>query len=54
MIKKYPPLHTVKLQVETRVSIPKINFLVAESNLKLIENETHTWPEGILRSKSSK
>ena len=38
--RNYPPLRTVKLQVETRVSIPKINFLVAELNLKLIENKT--------------
>ena len=28
------------MRVETRVSIPKINFLVAELNLKLIENKT--------------
>ena len=37
--RNYPPLRTVKLRVETRVSIPKINFLAAELNLKLIENK---------------
>ena len=38
--RNYPPLRTVKLRVETCVSIPKINFLVAELNLKLIKDKT--------------